>query len=99
MSERVAGPYLGDAPNPILLGSQRDAELDQGGRAVQRRATLADPCYRSPRKRTRRRIVAAGAGVVAPHGTRPPHAPYAAPVLRNSHYGEDGGRLYQEGRG
>src|SRR5580704_17796825 len=91
------GPYLGNAPYPLLFGAQRNAEFDQGGRAVQRITAGSEPSHQGPRNRTRWRVASARAHAVAPDGTWPAHAPYAAPVLRNSPCGQDGCRIYQEG--
>src|SRR5437660_998704 len=91
------GPYLGNAPYPLLFGAQRNAEFDQGGRAVQRITTGSEPSHQGPRNRTRWRVASARAHTVAPDRTWPSHAPYAAPVLRNSPCGQDGGRIHQEG--
>src|SRR3546814_13650582 len=76
------GPCLGDAPNSIFLGGQRNSEFDQGSGAVQRHPAVPDPRDQGPRNRARWRSAAARARAVASAGARPAHAPDVAPVLR-----------------
>src|SRR3546814_966964 len=83
------GPCLGDAPNSIFLGCQRNSEFDQGSRAMQRHSAGPEPRDQDPRNRARWRSAAARARAVASDGARPAHASDVAPVLRISPRSEE----------